>query len=50
MRSVLVGVGPADPLAFLGGISVLLAAALLASFVPARRTLGIDPMETLRDE
>jgi predicted permease len=50
MTSVLVGVSPMDPLAFAGGTSLLLVAALVASFVPARRALGIDPMQVLREE
>lgn len=50
VSSVLVGVSAVDPLAFAGGTSVLVAAALLASFVPARKALGVDPMETLREE
>jgi predicted permease len=50
MTSVLVGVSPMDPLAFAGGTSVLLLAALAASIVPARRALGIDPMQTLQEE
>ena len=50
LTSVLVGVSPMDPLAFAGGTSILLFAALVASWVPARRALGIDPMHTLREE
>jgi len=48
--SVLVGVGAMDPKSFAGGTSMLLVAALVASFIPARRALGIDPMQTLREE
>ena len=50
IASVLVGVSAMDPLAFAGGTSLLLIAALVASFIPARRALGIDPMQTLREE
>ena len=50
VTSVLVGVSPLDPIAFAGGTGVLLAAALVASFVPARRALGIDPMRALQEE
>ena len=47
---MLYAVSPADPLTFLG-IAVLVACvALLASYVPARRALRIDPAETLRAE
>lgn len=50
LAGVLVGVGPVDPWAFGGGTTVLVLAALVASLVPARRALGIDPMKTLREE
>ena len=44
------GISPLDPLAVGGGATLLLMAAILASFVPARRISQIDPMSTLRDE
>jgi hypothetical protein len=47
---ILVGVSPLDPAAFAGGIGLLVTAALVASYVPARRALRIDPMRTLREE
>jgi len=50
MRSMLLGVSPVDPASFLGAGGVLLVVVLLASFVPARRASGIDPMEALRTE
>jgi predicted permease len=50
LRSVLVGVGPADPLSLIGGLGLLFATAALAAFVPARRATRIDPMLTLREE
>ncbi len=48
--SVLVGVSALDPAAFVGGTALLFAAALIASLIPGRRALGIDPMNTLRQE
>jgi ABC-type antimicrobial peptide transport system permease subunit len=50
MSSVLFGVGPLDPIAFVAALLVTLTAAALASYVPARRAAAIDPMETLRAE
>ncbi len=50
MSSLLFGVGPADPAAYLGALAVVMVAAALASYVPARRAAAIDPIETLKVE
>ncbi len=44
------GVHSTEPLTFAGVLSVLMLAALLASFFPARRASRIDPMQALRQE
>jgi predicted permease len=50
MSSLLFGVGPADPAAYLGALAVVMLAAALATYVPARRAASIDPIETLKAE
>ena len=44
------GMQPTEPLTFAAIISVLVIAALSASFVPARRASRADPMKVLRQE
>ena len=44
------GVRPTEPLTYAMMISVLVAAALFASFLPARRASRVDPMTALRQE
>ncbi|MEZ5317827.1 MAG: FtsX-like permease family protein [Vicinamibacterales bacterium] len=43
------GVGPRDPAALVSAITVLLAAGAAGVFLPARRVLGIQPSEVLRE-
>ena len=50
VKSLLFGVNPTDMLTFCGVGAVLLAAAILASYLPARRAAGIDPNVALRAE
>jgi putative ABC transport system permease protein len=44
LTSLLYGVGSTDPLTFAAVVIGFLAVALLASYVPARRAAGLDPM------
>lgn len=50
LRGLLFEIEPTDPLTFLGVASVLAFAALLASYIPARRAAGVDPLIALRTE
>jgi predicted permease len=50
MASLLFGVDALDPVTFTAVPLVLLAAAVVASYVPARRAAGIAPVEALRAE
>jgi ABC-type antimicrobial peptide transport system permease subunit len=50
LESLLFGVQPIDTFTFVGMASVMLAIALLACYVPARRASAVDPMQALRTE
>ena len=50
LQSQLYGVSAFDPLTISAGAAGLLAAALLASYLPARRAVRVDPAVTLRYE
>jgi ABC-type antimicrobial peptide transport system permease subunit len=50
LSSLLVGIAPTDPVALIAAVVVTIAAAALASYLPARRAANIDPIETLRAE
>jgi putative ABC transport system permease protein len=49
-RSLLYNVSPFDPVSFTAVSAFLLAVALLASYVPARRAMRVDPLVALREE
>jgi putative ABC transport system permease protein len=48
LKSVLIQVSPADPLTFTVASLVLIAAALLGCWIPARRAMRVDPVIALR--
>jgi putative ABC transport system permease protein len=50
VKSYLVGVSAVDPITFAGVPVILLVVTAVASFLPARRASGIDPVTALRQE
>jgi putative ABC transport system permease protein len=50
LRGLLIGVQPLDPLTYVGVTTILVAVALAACALPARRAASVDPAITLRDD
>jgi predicted permease len=50
IKSLLFGVSPLDPLTYVSVLIILALSAILASYLPARRAAGVNPVEALRAE
>jgi len=50
LSGILYGVGALDPVAFTVAPLVMTAAALIATWLPARRATRVDPVQALRNE
>jgi putative ABC transport system permease protein len=50
IQTLVFGVSAVDPLTFIAMPAVLAIAAVLASYLPARRAVAVDPVETLKAE
>jgi predicted permease len=50
VKSMLFGIAPYDPVTLGCAVTVMLGVALVASWIPARRAAGVEPMEALRHE
>ena len=50
LSTLLFGISSADPFTFIAGTLVLLLVASLASYLPARRAMSLNPVDVLRSE
>ncbi|HEY2115481.1 MAG TPA: FtsX-like permease family protein, partial [Candidatus Angelobacter sp.] len=50
VESLLVGVSPADPVTLVSVVLLLAAVGLVASYIPARRAMNVEPLRALKYE
>jgi len=50
MKNLLFGVEASDPATYMGVAALLAMIALMASWLPARRAAGLDPIVVLREK
>ena len=50
MKSLIFQISPLDPLTFIAVPAILATAVILASYIPARRAVSLNPMEVLKAE
>jgi len=50
LRRFLYGLSPFDPVAYAGVAGILMLAGTVATWIPVRRAMGVDPATTLRSE
>ena len=50
MSTLLYGITPLDPMTYAVVPVILVIATVLASYLPARRAVSVDPVEALRSE
>jgi putative ABC transport system permease protein len=50
LTTFLYATAPTDPLTYAGAAALLIAVALLACYVPARRAMELDPVSSLRQD
>jgi ABC-type antimicrobial peptide transport system permease subunit len=48
-QAMLFGLKPRDPVTLIGAVALLAVVAAAASYLPARRAAGLDPMVALRE-
>jgi putative ABC transport system permease protein len=50
LSTLVYGVGFGDPFTFMAGTTVMLMVAFVASYLPARRAMSLNPVDVLRSE